>query len=503
MAPRQGRVGDVPAEKSAGAKEFPDGRSRASVLAEAQPLRRTQPAPSMMANTYPIRLRTLILCGLTLLNLQACGDSDTDSRTDPAQDEADAAVDPQPPTPGCKTCLDAGPTPKPSDEVCGNGLDDDRDGDIDNGCECKVGDSQRCFRGERALAGVGACKWGKQSCLGDDSSEFRSWGECKDQGRPENEQCNDDIDNDCDGQIDEQCGCKDGASEPCSSMCGAGAKVCKDGVFSECSAPKPATETCNGVDDDCDGTIDEVEAEPCTNSCGSGIRRCVAGAWSSCSASEPDAESCNGVDDDCDGTVDDVADMACTSTCGSGRRRCVNGSWSECSAPSPSAETCNGRDDDCDGTIDDLANMSCSSACGSGVRSCEDGAWSSCSAPQPETEVCNGEDDDCDGVIDDGLRSTWSFENRCSETRIFVVFGGCNVCATSCEGYWVDPGESLEYRVAQDTCFTSSAFARTASNGDVCLEENQDGEHVGETREFCNGNCAPGRVGMSVHDGDC
>jgi hypothetical protein len=455
-----------------------------------------------MANTHTNNFRWTCLWACSALTLLACGDDADSRKSDLAQEHtaAGSGASTKLPSKDCVTCLDAGPKRKLSDEVCGNGLDDDSDGEIDNGCECKVGDNQRCYRGDKALAGVGACKWGKQECLGDDSSEFRSWGECRDQGRPDNEQCNDDIDNDCDGEVDEQCGCKDGSRESCSNACGAGERVCEDGVFGECSARTPSTESCNGMDDDCDGEVDEVEAEQCSSSCGSGLRRCVAGEWSSCSAAEPKTESCNGIDDDCNGAIDDLADMPCSNACGSGRRRCVAGEWSSCSAPAPTVETCNGRDDDCDGVIDDLADMACSSACGSGVRSCEDGEWTSCSAPTPETEVCNNQDDDCDGRVDDGLLATWTFENLCDESRIFVVFGGCNVCSGSCQGYWVDPGDSLDYRVAQDTCFTFSAFART-DNGDLCLEDNGLGDYVGETREYCNGDCRPEDIGMNVVGG--
>lgn len=74
-----------------------------------------------------------------------------------------------------------------------------------------------------------------------------------------------------------------------------------------------ATEECNGFDDNCDGAVDEDCAcaplgmmEGCTTSCGSmGARICEMSGWASCA---PPAETCNGLDDDCDGVADDGID---------------------------------------------------------------------------------------------------------------------------------------------------------------------------------------------------
>lgn len=69
-------------------------------------------------------------------------------------------------------------------------------------------------------------------------------------------------------------------------------------------------ETCNGLDDDCDGVCDTEcclgTSETCTSTCGTeGVRACLDGcAWSTC---VPPPESCNGVDDDCDAVVDNGA----------------------------------------------------------------------------------------------------------------------------------------------------------------------------------------------------
>ena len=88
------------------------------------------------------------------------------------------------------------------------------------------------------------------------------------------------------------------------------------------------TEVCNGIDDDCDGTVDNGLTAP-SQSCTVGTGACFATGtqvktcngvsgwsndWGACSAiaGSPTAETCNGIDDDCDGTVDEY--YACTWT---------------------------------------------------------------------------------------------------------------------------------------------------------------------------------------------
>ena len=71
---------------------------------------------------------------------------------------------------------------------------------------------------------------------------------------------------------------------------------------------KPATETCSGKDDDCDGKVDEEYAEQgkaCTvpgkqGERAKGTRGCTSGKLV-CSGPRSVAKTCNGKDDDCDG----------------------------------------------------------------------------------------------------------------------------------------------------------------------------------------------------------
>jgi len=82
-----------------------------------------------------------------------------------------------------------------------------------------------------------------------------------------------------------------------------------------CEAPVPEAESCNGRDDDCDGRVDEDFPE-LGEDCFAGTGACRArgrfvclpdGSGVRCDASPgaPIAETCNGIDDDCDGDTDE------------------------------------------------------------------------------------------------------------------------------------------------------------------------------------------------------
>ncbi len=89
-----------------------------------------------------------------------------------------------------------------------------------------------------------------------------------------------------------------------------GKRSCASGVLSACDAPVASTETCNGKDDDCDGTTDQLpQPIPCSHQNSFGICSAMASSCSEgiavCPAAVPAAEVCNGVDDNCDGKTDE------------------------------------------------------------------------------------------------------------------------------------------------------------------------------------------------------
>lgn len=178
------------------------------------------------------------------------------------------------------------------------------------------------------------------------------------------------------------------------------------------------TEICDNKDNDCDGITDSFTAQCGTNvgECVKGVKTCTAGTWSACVGEiKPAEETCNNLDDDCDGTTDEGINQTCgtdTGECVKGIQTCTSGEWDPCSGTyvGPAVEICDSKDNDCDGVTDEDLTRTCMTTCGTGTETCNNGMWAACTAQQPVSEICNDKtDNDCDGKTD-GLDDDCSVE---------------------------------------------------------------------------------------------
>jgi hypothetical protein len=230
-------------------------------------------------------------------------------------------------------------------------------------------------------------------------------------------------------------------------LCKSGQRACVGGVYTQCLGQVlPADETCNGKDDNCDGTVDEIPVGDCqtgmAGACNSGLLTCR-GTYAVCEpASPPVEETCNGKDDDCDGKTDEVASVACypantvgctvaqngsvscVGLCHAGMTECSNGQPTCAGAVTPVPETCTGgtgtaADENCDGNVDE--GCACTNGqiracyagpqgtegvgvCHAGMQKCNNRTWGFCQGqvlPQPETCANPDADNDCNGTPDD------------------------------------------------------------------------------------------------------
>jgi hypothetical protein len=237
---------------------------------------------------------------------------------------------------------------------------------------------------------------------------------------PVKEVC-DGLDNECDGLIDEDEDiCENGriclcAGPDCDCICPEGLTDCGDGV---CADTKSEVAHCGGCGEPCDE--DHVETYLCqAGECK--IAKCEAG-WENFDGLYPGGceceilpEVCDGIDNDCDGAIDEGEEACpgqgdCVGTCNDGLCECSAGCdycdgicvpllnyfedpnncgycGNNCALPETSVHGCEG------GNCIPVA-------CNQGFADCND-VWSDGCEWTVEQEKCNCVDDDCDGEFDE------------------------------------------------------------------------------------------------------
>ena len=322
--------------------------------------------------------------------------------------------------------------------------------------------------------------------------------------------------------------CIDGVC--CNESCGYGASDCRAcnvaGHVGTCSylSTGAADNTCDNVDNDCDGSTDE--SFPATTTyCGTGycartgVATCSGGVvGSTCSPGSPAAggEVCNNVDDDCDGQLD-AADASlvlpnCEKQSGvcSGSKKtsslCVSGAWQACSTTTytnwsgyynASSDLCDGRDNDCDGSLDEshvITTTNCGvGACArTGQSQCQSGSVVDTCAAGPTTGTdndCDGIDDDCDGSKDEsyvapvtycgvgacartGLNTcvSGSFVNTCSAGTPAANDATCDNVDNDCSGQTDEDYVQLQTSCGVGYCARNGLTTCTAGSvGDTCV----------------------------------
>ncbi|MCO4747395.1 MAG: hypothetical protein KC912_21525 [Proteobacteria bacterium] len=405
-------------------------------------------------------------------------------------------------------------------EICGDGQDQDCSG-ADLVCNPTDTDGD-------GFCGGGCTDGSRPGDCNDGDASINPWAI---------EGC-DAVDEDCDGLVDEHLTTdNDGDGFTAVGSCEGSADDCNDwivGVF------PGATEACNGLDDDCDGIIDEGVRIDADGDGFPGPGCALIGVPEDCDDTDPDVfpgqeeVANNSTDDDCDGTEDedpttddDDGDGYCEGpVCSS--PTVLPGDCDDTDPtvnPGPAAiEIIDGIDNDCDGNIDDGATTGLDRD-GDGYTIADGDCNDLDSDVHPDaTERCNGFDDDCDGYVpaieidaDGDLLS--ACEGDCDDTRANVRPGLAEDCNdgldNNCSGEADEDSDhdADGYTTCAGDCIDLDAKVNPGADEESCnqldddcdgtVDEGLDADHDGViacTVAQLEGGCVPDLVVCDCDD---
>ena len=330
----------------------------------------------------------------------------------------------------------------------------------------------------------------------------------------------------------------------------------------ECLQSNGGVEICDGVDNNCNGLVDEgfnlqsdaANCGQCGNVCSfaHATGRCQQGQCGftclpgyvdldgrpengceqACTPSNNGIEICDGKDNDCNGLVDDAATdvgQACGGNgCQPGVLTCIAGAPVCVGAGQASQEVCDGRDNDCNGLIDEsdpnlgkpcyptgaigcsLQTGTCTGQCRLGGWVCTAGTLVCAGAVTPQLEVCDGKDNDCDGSVDEDFDLQTDPRHCGSCDHICAYTNGIGLCSNGqcqmgpCQTGWANadgnPNNGCEYACTPD----GPEVCDGKDNDCNGLVDGDDPGMIQPTVNFCRqtGECGKGPGGSKYFPGD-